>query len=202
MPRFTVILPAAFVLALTVVGFSSTAGAQSHDHGQHQMRQSRGQSQQTPLTEPGNDVFGTIQEVIRKLEANPETDWSAVDLEALRQHLIDMRNFTLKVDVVSRETLPDGLRLIVEANAPGAAGSLERVLKAHPPMLERETGWNMQVDSLGPGKYELKVTSPRAADAEKIQGLGYIGLMASGAHHQQHHWMIATGQAPHDSGHQ
>jgi hypothetical protein len=32
------------------------------------------QSNDTMLTEAGNDAFGTIQEVIRKLNANPNTD--------------------------------------------------------------------------------------------------------------------------------
>jgi hypothetical protein len=41
-------------------------------------------------TMPGQDSFGAIQEIVRILEADPNTDWSKVDLEALRQHLIDM----------------------------------------------------------------------------------------------------------------
>ena len=39
---------------------------------------------------PGQDAFGAIQEIVQILDADPKTDWSKVDLEALRQHLIDM----------------------------------------------------------------------------------------------------------------
>jgi hypothetical protein len=187
-------LSALFFAVGVVVLLASTVRAQS-DHTHHP---SESEEHQPLLTEPGNDVFGTIQEVIRELEADPDTDWSTVDLEALRQHLIDMRNFTLEVDVVSREPLSNGLQLVVEAASPAAATSLKRALQAHPPMLERETGWKMRVRSLSRGQYELHVTSSDAEDIEKIQGLGYIGLMASGGHHQRHHWMIATGKSPHD----
>src|SRR5579884_926245 len=38
---------------------------------------------------PGQGAFGAIQEIVRSLDADPNTDWSKVDLEALRQHLID-----------------------------------------------------------------------------------------------------------------
>ena len=56
----------------------------------------------TPLTQPGNDIFGTIQEVIQQLKDDPETNWSDVNLEALRQHLLDMKAFTEEVEVLSR----------------------------------------------------------------------------------------------------
>jgi hypothetical protein len=35
----------------------------------------------------------------------------------------------------------------------------------------------------------------------KIRGLGYIGLMAYGDHHQRHHWAMATGKSPHKMQH-
>ncbi|WP_419694904.1 hypothetical protein ACN2CC_32530 [Mesorhizobium muleiense] len=52
-------------------------------------------------TMPGQDAFGAIQEIVRMLEADPETDWSKIDLEALRQHLIDMNEVTLKADAAA-----------------------------------------------------------------------------------------------------
>src|SRR5271167_2194275 len=47
-------------------------------------------------TMPGQDAFGAIQEIVQILQSDPKTDWSKVDLEALRQHLIDMNKVTLK----------------------------------------------------------------------------------------------------------
>ena len=57
-------------------------------------------SDTTTPTMPGQDAFGAIQEIVRMLEADPNTDWSKVNLEALRQHLIDMNEVTLKAEAV------------------------------------------------------------------------------------------------------
>lgn len=54
----------------------------------------------------GQDAFGAIQEIVQILDADPNTDWSKVDLEALRRHVIDMNEVTLKADVY-----PDRRRL-------------------------------------------------------------------------------------------
>jgi hypothetical protein len=49
-------------------------------------------------TFPGQDAFGAIAEVVQLLDADPQTDWSRVDLERLRQHLIDMnRGFASRI---------------------------------------------------------------------------------------------------------
>ncbi|MCP6769380.1 hypothetical protein NL529_31490, partial [Klebsiella pneumoniae] len=45
-------------------------------------------------THPGQEAFGTIQEIVRILEADPATDWSKVNIGALREHLIDMDEVT------------------------------------------------------------------------------------------------------------
>lgn len=37
---------------------------------------------------PGQDAFGALQEIVGILEADPATDWSKVDLDGLREHLI------------------------------------------------------------------------------------------------------------------
>jgi len=172
-----------------------TSAAPGQTEHQHQ-RQGHHMMGATPLTEPGNAIFGTVQEAIRKLEADPDTDWSNVDMEALRQHLIDMRNVAVYVDVTSREEIDTGLQFRVEATTDPAEASLARVLQAHPKQLKRETGWNMQVDKQYEG-YSITVTTENPGEVEKIRGLGYIGLLAYGAHHQQHHWMLLGGENPH-----
>src|SRR5690348_17327314 len=39
------------------------------------------------LREPGQAAFGAIQEMVESLQADPQTDWSKVDVDALREHL-------------------------------------------------------------------------------------------------------------------
>jgi len=149
------------------------------------------------LTEAGNDAFGTIQEVIAKLNSDPNTDWNNVNIEALRQHLLDMHDMTLNVEVISQKPISNGLEAIVRPTTDRAVFALERVFKAHPAQLKRETGWDMQVVK-NSGQYTLTITSENQKDTGKIRGLGYIGLMAYGNHHQPHHWAIVVGKNPHN----
>ncbi|MGA9588894.1 MAG: hypothetical protein WBV11_03595 [Salegentibacter sp.] len=148
--------------------------------------------QDTPLSMPGNEIFGSIQEVIHQLEADPTTDWSTVDLEALRQHLLDMKAFTEEVSVISKEPVENGVQIKVKPQTERAAEALKRVFRMHPSMLKQEKGWNMSTKQEG-GQWTMSVTTEKTSEVEKIRGLGYIGLLAEGAHHQLHHWMIATG---------
>lgn len=157
-------------------------------------------SAETPLTEAGNDAFAAIQEVVNQLMADPNTDWQKVDLEALRQHLVDMDNFTLHVKVVSQKPIEGGVEFVVQPTTPEADGSLQRLFTAHPAILKQETGWDMVSTKLKNG-YRARVTSSNPKDVTKIRGLGYIGLVALGKHHQLHHWQMATGINPHQHQH-
>lgn len=185
---------AAMALALGPV--APEAAAQESGHARHGEGHREGARAATPLTEPGNAAFAAVKEVVDELERREGTDWSQVDLEALRRHLRDMRSFTLEAEVVEREPVEGGLRVVVTGPDAAATAAVRRALHAHSSMLERETGWSAAVEDAGGGT-ALTVVGSSAADAEKIRGLGYIGLMATGAHHQRHHWMIATGRSPH-----
>lgn len=185
-----------FVLILV---FSTGSYAEEPLHHEHVVAASSS-SNATPLTAPGNDAFAAIQEVVRKLMANPDTDWSRVNLERLRRHLVDMDNFTLHVEVVSQKPVDGGVEFTVRPAIPDAEGSLDRLFAAHPRILKQESGWDMQVKRIQ-GGYTARVTSDNVADVAKIRGLGYIGIVAFGTHHQLHHWQMATGINPHQHHH-
>ncbi len=153
----------------------------------------------SPLAEPGNDVFATLQEAVNQLLQDDGTDWEKVDLESLRQHLIDMENFTVNVQVISKTDIEQGVQVIIEPSTTQAANSLDRALSAHPAMLEQETGWSMVSEKSGKN-YHIQITSTNPEDVIKIRALGYIGIMTMGNHHQPHHWAMASGNNPH-SGH-
>ena len=183
-----------FILVFSVVSY-----AEEPMHHEH-IAAASSSSNATPLTAPGNDAFAAIQEVVGKLMANPNTDWSRVNLEQLRQHLVDMDNFTLHVDVVSQKPVDGGVEFTVRPATPDAAGSLDRLFAAHPGILKQESGWDMHVSRIN-GGYTARVTSNNADDVAKIRGLGYIGIVAFGTHHQLHHWQMATGINPHHHHH-
>ena len=154
-------------------------------------------SSATPLKEAGNAIFGTIQETIKMLDADPKTDWTKVDLEGLRQHLIDMENFTSGVDVLSNEKIEKGSKIVIRAKSKEAHFSLERALKAHPSMMQSETGWTMDVKQ-NKEQFTLIIETQKPEEVARLRALGYIGVMALGDHHQVHHWLMASGSNPHD----
>jgi hypothetical protein len=184
-------------LVCSAVLATNAAYADEDMHEHNMMHHNHAGDMTTPLTEPGNEAFATIQEVVVKLLADPKTDWSRVNLEALRKHLVDMQNFTLNVTVSDKKNISNGVQFTVKATTPDAQGSLERLFNAHPPILKQESGWDMKVSKNRDGSFTARVTTDKPEDVAKIRGLGYIGLVAYGQHHQLHHWMMATGRNPH-----
>jgi len=185
--QFNKIAPCLLTMFLFVAS-NIQAKENTHNHQQHNMSMVS-----SPLTEAGNDVFGTIQEVISKLNADPTTDWSNVNIEALRSHLVDM--YEMMINVISQEPIKNGLSVKLEAIGSRAFQALKRVLSAHPMMLEQESGWKMDV-VMANGLYYITATTTNPSEVDKIRGLGYVGLMAYGNHHQPHHWAMAKGSNP------
>ncbi len=180
---------------------TSIAGAQSHDamnHGQmnhDQMSQSPDgvghMTGDTGPTEGGQAAFAAIQEIVVALMADPATNWSDVDIEALRQHLIDMDNVTLRARVTA-EDIDGGARFLVTSDDPAVTASIRRMTAAHAATMNGVEGWTLEATEI-PGGAAMVATG----DAVKIRALGFIGLMTVGAHHQAHHLALARGQQPH-----
>src|SRR5215471_17152427 len=82
----------------------------------------------TAPTLPGQDAFGAIQEIVQILEADPKTDWSKVDLEGLRQHLIDMNDVTLKADADAKP-IDGGLEIAITGSGHTLA-AIQRMVPA------------------------------------------------------------------------
>lgn len=146
-------------------------------------------------TLPGQDAFGAIAEVVRLLEADPSTDWSTVDLERLRQHLIDMNDVVLRSEVKSSPG-PGGLVMDVTG-----AGRTEQAIRAmvvpHAAELSRMSEWVARTEPI-PGGLRLTVTARAPEDAKtvaRIRGLGFVGLLVQGGHHGPHHLAMAKGEA-------
>jgi hypothetical protein len=188
------------MIIYSVLFIYGTVAFAADDHSAMMNHEHKADSSDKKLTEAGNDAFGTIQEVIRRLNSDPNTDWSKVNLEALRLHLLDMNDMTLNVEVISQKPIHNGLEAIVRPTTDRAALALKRVFNAHPTQFKNDTGWSMKVVKNN-GQYTMIATSDNPKDATKIRGLGYIGLMAYGDHHQRHHWAMATGKNPHKMQH-
>jgi hypothetical protein len=145
----------------------------------------------------GQDAFAAVSEIVALLERDPATDWSKVDLEALRQHLIDMNAAVLGAEV--RQTnVPGGVT--VDATGAGrVADALRRMLTMHAAELAR-LPWLRATTAERPGGMRLTVIARDPTDTAtvaRLRGLGFPGLLALGAHHQAHHLAIARGEGHH-----
>ncbi|NNF25183.1 MAG: hypothetical protein HKN63_10335 [Rhodobacteraceae bacterium] len=169
-----------------LAGYAIAQSAHDENHG-HQVKA----AQHLP-TEPGQGAFASIAEIAALLAADPGTDWKRVDIDALQAHLVDMdRLVTLARP--ANEDLQDGLRITLPLDGPEGA-TLLRMLPAHGPVLEAETGWTSDLE-ITETWIVWTVTSP--TEALRIQGLGFFGLMATGDHHRAHHLALATGEMAH-----
>ena len=146
-----------------------------------------------PPKEPGQSAFAAIQEIVEILEADPKTDWAKVNIDALRAHLIDMNNVTLAAQVAS-EPIEGGMRYAV-TGAGSVGDSIRRMLLAHAATMNGVNGWRFEASTMEGGAV-LTVRAPQA-DLRKLRGLGFMGVMARGTHHQAHHLAIARGDHPH-----
>jgi hypothetical protein len=148
------------------------------------------------LALPGQDAFGAIAEVVRLLEADPGTDWSRVDLERLRQHLIDMNEVILR-SAVTASSIPAGLAM--EITGPARTEQAIRAMVApHAEELDRMPEWTARTEPIA-GGLRLTVAARTPEDAKtvaRIRGLGFAGLLVQGGHHGPHHLAMAKGEAP------
>jgi hypothetical protein len=174
--------------------------AQSHDgHGDMQhmpaTHHADAMAGRGPIM-PGQDAFGAIQEIVRLLEADSATDWSKVNLEALRQHLIDMNEVTLKA-LAAATPIEGGVRLAVTGEG-RTVDAIRRMVTAHAHEIERThlNGWSAATEALANG-VALTVTAADAKEVAHLRGLGFIGIMTSGPHHQPHHLAMARGEMIH-----
>jgi hypothetical protein len=177
-------------------------------HMQEMMRQHQGMmggdgsmhGVSTTPTSPGQDAFGAIQEIVRILNADPKTDWSKVDLEALRQHLIDMNEVTLHAEAAPKQI--DGGSEIAITGRGRTLVAIQRVIPEWAKMANGLNGWSAKASELPNGEL-MTVTATNPKEVQHIRGLGFIGLLASGSWHQPHHLAMAKGEFDHEhSAHQ
>jgi hypothetical protein len=163
-------------------------GARAQHEG-HMMGAAAGSSP----TLSGQYAFATISEIVKILKADSTTDWSKVNLEALRQHLVDMDDVIMR-STVAKRVIPGGLQMDVNGTGRTAA-AIKRMVGWHAEPLNEHTGYRAVVKEI-PGGVRLSVTAKDTASAATvamIRGLGFAGLMVEGDHHAAHHLAMARG---------
>ena len=174
---------------LPSTGFADELAAPMRHEGMHAEHMKMMKPAAIVPTEPGQGAFGAIAEAVSILMADPSTDWSKVDIGALRAHLVDMDNVMLRARATS-EPIEGGLRFDITGDG-AVRDSIQRMVSAHSAMMDGFEGWRFESNDIDGGA-SLAVHAP-SADAAKLKGLGFFGILTLGMHHQKHHLMIARG---------
>ena len=143
--------------------------------------------------QPGQQAFAALAEIVRLLDADPGTDWSTVDLERLRRHLIDMDEVVMRA-TVTQAPVPGGLAMDVTGTGRTEQAILAMVVP-HARELDRLPAYTARAEPIT-GGVRLTVTARRADDARavaRLRGLGFAGLLTEGRHHAPHHLAMARG---------
>jgi len=180
--------------AFLAVILPAAVAAQTMQYGGdgHDMMHGSGHGAGPVPEQSGQSAFAAIQEIVTILKADPGTDWSRVDLGALRRHLADMNALVLSA-VVRERTVEGGLEIVVDG-AGRAGEAARRMVPAHAGVLAKLERWAASATIGDDGAVTLLVTASDEGQTVRIRGLGFFGLMASGGHHQMHHLAIARGE--------
>jgi hypothetical protein len=142
--------------------------------------------------EPGQAAFAAIAEVVRILVADTSTDWAKVNIEGLRQHLLDMDDVVMR-SIVRMDTVPGGARFTVTGTG-RVVDAVRRMSRDHAAMLGAGQHLRLTVEDV-PNGARVTALAPAGEPitVAKIRALGFIGLLTVGAHHTSHHLSIARG---------
>ncbi len=184
-----------FLSAFTLLATTTFGNAQStHQHSTMAQSVAAQSNASTLPTQPGQDAFGTIQEIVRILEADPRTDWSKINLGALREHLIDMNEVTLRAEL-SEKPVAGGVEILVTGNG-RTLSAIRRMVPTQARELSGHKGWKTMTSEIANG-IRLTVVADSESETVHLRGLGFIGLMTTGTHHQVHHLALARGENMH-----
>jgi hypothetical protein len=121
----------AFLLSFAAVAIAAPVALGQHEG--HVMGAAGGASP----TLSGQYAFATISEIVKILKADSSTDWTKVNLEALRQHLVDMDDVIMR-STVAKRVVAGGLQMDVTGTGRTAAainrmvgGARRAVERAH-----------------------------------------------------------------------
>lgn len=188
------VVVAALVAAAILVLPGAVAG-QAHDHAAMSAGDGAAAAAPAAAAPAGQAAFQAIADVVQRLEADPSTDWSKVDIEGLRRHLVDMDRVFMEATVETTD-VPGGARYRVTGSG-DAIGSIQRMATAHARALEGSDQYRAAAEATEDGALvTVTAADGSAATTAKIRGLGFAGLLTLDDHHAPHHWMLATGARP------
>ena len=83
----------------------------------------------------------------------------------------------------------------IEITVTGTGRTLPAIKRMVPSHVRKpRRPWLERLDRGDPGRRQLTVLANGAVGLAMLKGLGFMGIMVQGAHHQPHHLMMAKGE--------
>jgi TusA-related sulfurtransferase len=105
-----------------------------------------------------------------------------------------MNEVTLKAAAAPKQ-IDGGLEITITGNDRTLV-AIQRMIPAWAETMNGHQGWSTKAAPLPNGEV-LTVTATDSKEVQHVRGLGFIGLLVSGAHHQPHHLAMAKGEFAH-----
>lgn len=189
--RLLKILP---IVLVGVAGIGAGYVFANNNNGAHSVHHSNQTKLTAFPTEQGQSAFAAIAEIVTILENDPKTDWSKVNINALREHLVDMDALTLNASVSIEK---DATSITFNSVGTGTTlRAIQKMVPAHARELDKMDDWSAKGEKTETGAI-LEVTPSDASQLARIEALGFFGLLATGGHHQPHHLGMASGTMVH-----
>ena len=168
----------------------TSAGAQGASDARN-MHMHPAESDSSVLKQSGQAAFAVLSEAVAALEADPNTDWSKVNITRLRDHLLDMDELVMRSETQLLETA-DGVRITV-TGAHRTLLAIRRMVPAHAAMMNGYRDWRSSTQLSDDGAI-WTIATPSVSERIRIRALGLYGLLTLGAHHAPHHLALAKGE--------
>ena len=189
----TLKLAVSIIAMLAYQGASYAQDTHQHQEGMdHSKMMSSSQAKLPVATEGGQGGFTAIAEIVALLQADPNTDWSKVNIDGLREHLVDMNE--LAINATAKTEMKDGSVLFQIVATGRALKAVHAMVPAHAGVLSSTTKWKASAELTDTGA-TMTLSADNPHELQKIKALGFFGVMATGAHHQEHHMLMASGAA-------
>lgn len=168
-------------------------------HGHHAMDRPGRVTEAAPAISPipvaaGQAAFEAIREIVGILQSDPSTNWREVDIDRLRDHLVDMDAVLLRARVTNIP-LKNGMRFLIEGDGP-VGDSIKTIAMAHARMADGADGLTVTAAET-PSGAAMTIVADDPSAIERVKALGFFGLLTADDHHHQHHLLMAKGSMSH-----
>lgn len=182
-------IPLAGIAALAILFGSFQISLAQHTPDMHAAHSAEAGDAMLP-TEGGQSAFAAMAEIVAMLMDDPDTDWSKVNISALREHLVDMNELT--INAIAKQSREGDAMVFTITGEGKTLRAIQSMVPAHSEELDKIEGWTVSAKTTPTGAV-MTVASKSDTEFAKISALGFFGMMSIGAHHQPHHLAMATG---------